>query len=226
MIKNSLFKVLALGAPLFWSTGHAEEVQMVPGKAVEQTVSHGEHQASSDSQAQEKAPTAEQGEVAKVEQSEVAEAEQTPQGGSKEVAVATGQENFTLEVTKEQGKIIEEIITTMGTSSVIGLGFKRGHLKALGKKLDGVGPLQFLGYIFSREDLKKQMKSIRNSSMKWNGFMDGLKPGLEKEVTSNQLFVKLPGFCKVVCAPQESLEKRAQERDWDGFVTVLIKDSD
>lgn len=130
---------------------------------------------------------------------------------------------FKIEVTQEHAVIIDEIITTMGNSSVIGLGFKRGHLHALGKKIDGIGSLQFLGYIFSQENLKKHMINIRKSSMKWNGFMDGIKPGLNKIEATKELYVDLPGFASTLKVATDPLVKKAEERDWNGFVSYLVK---
>ena len=132
-------------------------------------------------------------------------------------------EEFELIVDSKKGAVIDEIITTMGTSSVIGLGFKKGHLKALGRKLDGVGPLQFLGYIFSKDSLKAHMKSIRKSSMKWNGFMDGLKPGLNREASTKELHEKLPAFAQIVKVRVEPLKVKADDRDWNGFVSYLVE---
>ncbi len=130
--------------------------------------------------------------------------------------------SFTLSVSEEKGKIIEEIVSTIGKTSVISLGFKQGHLKALGKQLNGVGPLQFLAYIFSSEELTDHMKNIRKSSFKWNGFIDGLKTGLTKEADSNKLYIDLPGFAKVVQVEYQELESPAKARNWEDFVTVII----
>lgn len=158
--------------------------------------------------------------------SETNEATQTAQAEVTEQEVAAAEvEKVTFEivVSQEKGEIIEEIITTMGTSSVIGLGFKKNHLKELGKKINDIGSLQFLGYIFSRPDLKKHMANIRKSSMKWNGFMDGVKPGLSKIEANNELYATLPAFCEKLKVKTDPLKKKAQEKDWNGFVAYLIQ---
>jgi hypothetical protein len=130
--------------------------------------------------------------------------------------------SFTFSVSEEKGKIIEEIVSTIGKTSVISLGFKQGHLKSLGKQLSGLGPLQFLAYIFLNEELTHYMKHIRKSSFKWNGFIDGLKGGLTKEADSNKLFSQLPGFSKLVQVQYETLEPSAKSRNWEEFVSVII----
>lgn len=129
---------------------------------------------------------------------------------------------FKMRVDKQKGEVISEIITTMGKSSLIGLGFKKNHLKALGKQLDGIGPLQFLGYIFSHEDLKLQMVNIKKSSMKWNGFIDGLKPGLNREAATKELYENLPGFATTLKVQLDPLKNLAENKDWDGFVAYLV----
>ncbi len=130
---------------------------------------------------------------------------------------------FVLNVDQKKGAIIEEIITTMGTSSTLGLGFKKNHLRSLGKQLDGLATLQFLGYIFSQPNLKKHMVSIHSSSLKWDGFMNGIKPGLAREASSKEFFEKLPGFAKIVNADVSTLSMHAEKQNWEAFVTHLVK---
>lgn len=146
---------------------------------------------------------------------------------SEEVAVAfeASSKSFSLSVTREEAKVIDEIITTLGKNSVIALGFKQGHLRALGKKLNGVSSLQFLGYIFSHKELKEYMLDIRKSALKWNGFIDGMKPGLTKEAESKQLFQELSGFAKFLQVNYTSLETYAKENDWEKFVQMLLPSS-
>ena len=127
---------------------------------------------------------------------------------------------FAVKVSEQEGKAIEEIVTTLGTSSAIALGFKRSHLKELGHGLKGIGSLHFLGYIFSHSELIAHMKTIHKSSLKWNGFMDGLKPGFERDPA--KLLEEIPAFAKLVGADSSKLEAAAKERKWDDFVATLI----
>ena len=142
-----------------------------------------------------------------------------------EVVLSDGvtDQQFQLNVSERQGAIIREIVVTMGRTNVLALGFKQGHLRALGKKLGDVGAMQFLGYIFTQQHLSKYMKSIYSSSFKWNGFVDGLKPGLDKEADTNELFTMLPGFSKAVEVSYDPLLSKAKERDWPGFIAVMVK---
>lgn len=130
--------------------------------------------------------------------------------------------SFTLQVPKEQQKIIGELITIMGTHSTISLGFKKSHLEGLGKELRGVGPLQFLAYVFSEPTLAKHMCSIKASSFKWNGFIKGFIPSLKREYANRNLLNDLPGFAAFLSIPYDRLEKVAKEENWNEFVSILV----
>ncbi len=133
---------------------------------------------------------------------------------------------YELKVSNEEGKIISEIVSTLGGLSLISLGFKKSHLKELGSNLKGIGPLHFLGYIFTSNDLKAHMKTIHQSSMKWRGFLDGLKPGFEREFKSNQLLQDLPGFADLVKMDVNKLVQEAKKENWDRFVEIMVEASE
>jgi len=132
---------------------------------------------------------------------------------------------FVLQVPEKEGKMIEEIIVTMGTNNVLALGFKKGHLKSLGKKLKGVGPLQFLGYIFTNPKLKKQMQVIYKSTVKWKGFINGVIPGLKRDSTSDNFYKNLLGFSTLLKLDYESLREKAEKQQWDGFVIYIMNNT-
>jgi hypothetical protein len=131
--------------------------------------------------------------------------------------------HFILEVPEEKQKIIIELISIMGNSSTLSLGFKKTHLEGLGKELKGVDTLQFLAYIFSEPSLHKHMRSIKGSSFKWVGFMRGIGPRLKQEQANQNFLEVLPAFAAFLSAPHERLEKAAKEQNWDEFILTLIE---
>ncbi len=133
-------------------------------------------------------------------------------------------EEFTVKVSESEGSAISEIVTTLGKSNLVALGIKKGHLKKLGGGLKGIGPLQFLGYIMSKEDLKSYLSTIKKSSMKWSGFVDGLKPGFEREFKEGKLVKDLPEFAKRFGVDADQLLAKANAQNWDGFVELLIEE--
>jgi|JI9StandDraft_1071089.scaffolds.fasta_scaffold62884_3 hypothetical protein len=140
----------------------------------------------------------------------------------KEESPAKPDKSFFLQVKEEEALAIDEIITTLSKYNVFKLGFKRSHLQALGSKLHKVAPLQFLGYIFTKEELKDCMKTISKSSLKWRGFTDGLKPGLNRAAEDQTLFKDLKGFCDFLNISYEPLLEIAEERDWHEFLSFLM----
>ena len=100
---------------------------------------------------------------------------------------------------------------------------KKDIFVSLGKQLKDIGSLHFLGYIFSRAQLKAHMSVIRKNSFKWNGFIDGLKSGFEKEVKSDQFFQELPGFAALVKIDYKLLLEKAKEGNCETFVSCLLQ---
>lgn len=128
---------------------------------------------------------------------------------------------FEIKANQEEGRIIEEIVTTISKNNLLALGFKRGHLKALGQRLRHLGSLQFLGYIFSHDSLKMHMSSIRRSSAKWGGFVDGMVPGLNRDANADALNAILPSFAKFLNINADTLMQTAKKREWHAFVEYI-----
>lgn len=129
-----------------------------------------------------------------------------PAGGDKSSKPKSGVEckEFTGKVDPEDGERIDTVITTMANTSLIGLAFKSSQLHKLGDILDKhVPPFEFLGYIFSHPKLAKAMTEIKQSRMKYDNFVDGLKKGLLKEYESGCFFYRAKGFAKYLNLNEE-----------------------
>ncbi len=93
-----------------------------------------------------------------------------------------GCSSFSMRATTQSKKDISEIVNTLADTSTMGLAFKSGHLKQLGKNVDATvpSPLAFLAIIFSDQHLANQMKIVQQSSFKYNNFVEGLYPNMMK----------------------------------------------
>ena len=129
---------------------------------------------------------------------------------------------FSVSVSSEEGKVIRELLTTMGENSVFSLAFKRTYLRNLAKKLRPVNSTQFLGYVFERQDLIQYMKDIHNSSIKWKNLTRSIVRGLKKE-HSDRLFDDLPSFAKFTKSNKNVLNYMAKRQDWNGFIVHLLE---
>jgi hypothetical protein len=103
-------------------------------------------------------------------------------------------------------KNISEIINTLANTSTVGLAFKAGHLRKLGDEVDRKvpSPLTFLHAIFSRPELARAMIKVKQSSMKYNNFCEGLYPNMQRDYKSQRCFKKnLYAFAKSLNLNQE-----------------------
>lgn len=132
-------------------------------------------------------------------------------------------EEFVLTVSEERAQIIEEIVTTMGETSVPMLLFKKKHLEELSKKLKGMGSFNFLGYIFTTPELKEYMKEIANSSWKFDGIMKSTRKGFDRDKAAGTLWEQIPGFATLLDVSEERLTQFAEKSEWDELVQYLVK---
>ena len=98
--------------------------------------------------------------------------------------------SFSMKATEQSKKDIAEIVNTLADTSTVGLAFKSGHLKQLGKNVDNTvpSPLAFLAIIFSDPHLSNQMKVVQQSSFKYNNFIEGLYPNMMKLYVNQNCF--------------------------------------
>ena len=98
-------------------------------------------------------------------------------------------------------------------------------MNELGKKINKkVHPLRFLGFICSNYDLKKKLIKIKQSPLKWNRFMHGLKKRLSLEAHKKNLLKYVPGFSQLVNRHPADVWGYIYCHDWDRFVAFLMQD--
>ena len=127
-----------------------------------------------------------------------------------------------LPITSEEKKMIAKIIYTMADNNVFKLLFEKKKLEKIGKKIHHVHPLKFLGTVFSDPTLVHHMRKIRESSFKWEGFMDGLAHRMVEESGRDNLRKYLPGFCAAINANLEVVTSYADRGDFEGLVISLL----
>ncbi|MCH9612118.1 MAG: hypothetical protein S4CHLAM102_06010 [Chlamydiia bacterium] len=131
--------------------------------------------------------------------------------------------NFELTVSEEEREKIYTIISTMGEYNVFSLLTKSGELRRLGREVNHVPPLVFLGVAFDDPYLAECMGYIRNNPFKWAGFIDGLSSNITRDRDNGKLYQDLPGFADYLHSDYDQLYRHAQKGDWSKFVNCLIK---
>lgn len=129
---------------------------------------------------------------------------------------------FQLPISDKEKRLIKTIISTMADKNVFQLAFEKRSLEKKGKEVNNVHPLRFIGHIFSHPELKSNMRSIRKSSFKWDGFMDGFGKRMKLESSNNNLLQYVDGFCLHVGADKEHVLHYIHKRDWEGLVKYLL----
>ncbi len=132
-------------------------------------------------------------------------------------------EEFVLTVSAERETIIEEIVTTMGTTFTPLLKLKEKQLRELSKKLRGMGSFNFLGYIFTQPELKEHMRTIEDSSWKFNGFMGSVRKGFDRDKAAGTIWEEIPGFARLLDVDEAKLHKFIEKNQWDELVQYLVK---
>lgn len=129
---------------------------------------------------------------------------------------------YALPLTERQEREITTIVHAMGRDSIGKLLWKKKDLERMGRHIDNVHPLRFLGFIFKRPDLAEDVRTFRHSFFTWNQFIGGCKRKLILNNRTNNLKKYVPGFCHELGIDQKVIMHKINERDWDGLVDSLL----
>lgn len=129
---------------------------------------------------------------------------------------------YTLRLTSDDCHNISKLIKNMADLNLWELLKKSKDMKKLGRKIEPVHPLRFLGYIFSNHELKKRMPKIKDSHFKWVKFTEGLCDRLSKEARQDNLNRFIPGFAQTVGYSEAAIEDFVRRHDWHGMLDFLM----
>jgi hypothetical protein len=129
---------------------------------------------------------------------------------------------FQLQIAQGDRLLIEELITTLGEKNLARLLIESRRLTEIGKRIDHVPPLQFIGFVVRDPYLKDCLRKVYKSYFKWLSFVDGFSGSMEKEDRMGLLEPQLPGFAVFVGIDVEILERLTYDQDWEGFIRALI----
>ena len=132
--------------------------------------------------------------------------------------------NYAHQLTKDERDEIRYIIKTLAKSSWAQLLVAKSSLKRAGDRVAHVHPYRFVECIFTDEELKAGLHSIKDRKRVWNGFFDGLSDSLAEESTRHNLRPEfLEDFAKIVKVDVNVISGPIQKKDWSQFVELLLK---
>ncbi len=129
---------------------------------------------------------------------------------------------FIISASERDKKIINKIISDMGSKSLLSLLKKRGEMLRLGDEIRHVPPMDFLAVIFTQPELRHHMATIKKSYLKWANIVDEVGSNMNKESKLPGFEDKIKAFAKFLGADSSVLLKKAHEKDWSGFVSALF----
>jgi hypothetical protein len=129
---------------------------------------------------------------------------------------------YQLPLEEKEQKLIQELVKTIAEKNVWGLLFKKRELEKIGKKVNIVHPMRFMGYILSHERLKKCLREIRHSSFKWDHFIDGFADRMKEEGAKNNLIQYVPGMAHLLHVDHNQILDFIHNKDYEGLVKSLL----
>lgn len=127
-----------------------------------------------------------------------------------------------LPINGEEKKIISKLVVTLAENNVFKLLFEKKKLEKLGKRINHVHPMKFLGTILGDPRLFHCLREIRKSTFKWEGFMDGLVRRMNEELSHNNIEKYIPGFASFVNKDPNKIQEFIERRDFEGMVISFL----
>lgn len=128
-----------------------------------------------------------------------------------------------LPISGDEKRMIAKIVTTMAENNVFKLLYEKKKLERIGKKINHIHPMKFLGTILVDPRLVHNMHEIKKSSFKWEGFMDGLIHRMREEASRDNIKKYISGFSRSLGADVNRVTEYFDRGDYDGLVRFLLR---
>ena len=132
-------------------------------------------------------------------------------------------EDLSSQITNRQAVCIDTIIYSLGEKSTGSLMFNAFQLRAIGKEIDPVPPLDFLYYICKKPLIFQYLKNTSSRYFQWNAFISGFGDKCNNEIVYNKIREDLELFADGLDLDIYELWPYVERKDWKGFVNYLIK---
>ena len=138
-------------------------------------------------------------------------------------AIESSKRNYLQKVSPKEKEDIRYILKTLATNSWLQLLNAQSSLKKAGDRIDHIHPLRFLMCIFTDEELKASVHSIRDRNKIWHEFFDGLANSLEEESKRNNLRNEhIRDFASIINIDHSLIAPSIQEQQWQKTIDQLL----
>lgn len=126
-------------------------------------------------------------------------------------------------VTAEEKKDIRYLLTKMATSSWTQLLSSRSSMNKAGDRIDHVHPLRFLQCVFTDEELKGCLHSIRDRSLIWKNFFSGISESFQEESDRNNMKPEyVQDFAASLKINPALISGPIKSKKWLEFIDILL----
>ena len=127
-----------------------------------------------------------------------------------------------LNITHRQLVCIDTIIYSLAEKSTGSLMFNAFQLRAMGKEIEPVPPLEFLYYVCKNPLIFKYLKNTKERYFQWNAFISGFGDKCNKENVYNKIREDIELFADGLELDVYELWPYVERKDWKGFVNYLL----
>ncbi len=132
--------------------------------------------------------------------------------------------DYNQEVTAKEKEILTSIVLTLANKSLPKIWKEESTLKKAGDKIDHLHPLRFLMCIFTDEQLKAGIASIRTRSLVWVRFKKELYKALsEEQARYNLRPEQVQNFAQAIGIDKKLINSAVTQGKWDDFIALLLK---
>jgi hypothetical protein len=129
---------------------------------------------------------------------------------------------YELSLPDHERKLIHELVRNMAEKSIWGLLFKKREMERLGKRVNHVHPMRFIGYILAEPRLKRYLKEVSTSSFKWDHFIDGFSKRMKEETARDNVMRYIPGMAHSLKFDPARMAAFIHDKDYDGLVQAIL----
>ncbi|MCH9621815.1 MAG: hypothetical protein S4CHLAM20_12430 [Chlamydiia bacterium] len=130
--------------------------------------------------------------------------------------------HFKMTMTNRQEYCVETILHSLSEKSTGALMFNAIQLRSLGKEIDPVPPLEFLYFVYKRDELYTYLKNTQDRYFPWNAFISGFRDKCNKESVYSNILTNLEAFAESTNLSFEELSIFVANRDWRQLVMYIL----
>lgn len=130
---------------------------------------------------------------------------------------------YQLPMSERDAGYVSKIIRNMADLNLAQLLWRKSEMEGMGRKINHVHPLRFLGHVYSHPEHVKHLDAIHKSSFKWRHFVDGLVGRMKEEMKRDNLLTHVEAFSELIGVDPALVMQYLLAHKWEGLVVQLIR---